>query len=460
MALVAGILTALPSVRARQLNSPEAGREPAARTKKYAPLERMAPERLKAVHDDAERIRKARRTPPRWPGLNDYRIILHAHAEDSSHTGGTRPEMLAAAKSARVDAILLSDHDRPPRDFIADSWRGLRDGVLFLPGAEARGFLLYPTASIMSHMNDPTPGLIEATRRDGGLIFLSHIEERPNHPTAGLDGMEIYNRHADAKKDSLGLMAIMLKLTDPTALRELQDNLRQFPDELFASQVEYPADYLAKWDAETAMRRLTGVAANDCHHNYVLVVKKVDDDTIKVGTNVDPDDAMRSISAKLRPGIRTLVKDRRVGEVIASVDLDPYERSFRNVSTHIVAPELTEAAVRHALRAGHAYVSHDWICDPKGFQFELIASNEAKATIAPLANMGDEVRFQSSLRLVARFPIPCRIRLARGGKTIAEQLGDQLERVIEAPGVYRVEGWVNLGGEERGWLYSNPIYVR
>jgi hypothetical protein len=23
-----------------------------------------------------------------------------------------------------------------------------------------------------------------------------------------------------------------------------------------------------------------------------------------------------------------------------------------------------------------------------------------------------------------------------------------------------VEGWLELGGEERGWIYSNPIYVR
>ncbi len=312
----------------------------------------MMPERLKAVHDDAERIRKTRRTPPQAPGLNDYRIILHAHAEDSAHTGGTRPEMLAAAH-ARTSTRSCSRTTIVPRaDFIADSWRGLREGVLFVPGAEARGFLLYPKDSIKGHMNDPTPALIEATRRDGGLVFLSHIEERPDHSMAGLDGMEIYNRHADAKKDLQGLLALTLKLTEPARLAELQDTLGQFPDELFASQVEYPADYLAKWDAETAARRLTGVAANDCHHNYVLVVKKVDDETVKVGTNVDPDDAMRSISAKLRPGIRALVKGRSAGEVIARVDLDPYERSFDNVSTHVLATELTEAAVRHALRAG------------------------------------------------------------------------------------------------------------
>ncbi len=129
-------------------------------------MERMAPARLKATHEDVERIRKARRVLPPLPGLNDYRAIFHAHAEDSSHTGGTRAEMLAEAKKAGVHAIFLSDHHRPPRDFMRDSWRGLREGVLFVPGSEASGFLLYPAGSIMEHMNDPAPALIEATRAD------------------------------------------------------------------------------------------------------------------------------------------------------------------------------------------------------------------------------------------------------------------------------------------------------
>ena len=56
--------------------------------------------------------------------------------------------------------------------------------------------------------------------------------------------------------------------------------------------MEYPADYLAKWDAETKTRRLTGVAANDCHHNFILLVKMVDEKTVKIGTNVDSDQQM------------------------------------------------------------------------------------------------------------------------------------------------------------------------
>jgi hypothetical protein len=432
--------------------------------RKFTPVERMAPARLEATHADVARIGKTRRVLPARPDLNDYRAIFHAHAEDSSHTGGTRAEMLSEAKRAGVHAIFLSDHHRPPRDFVTDSWRGLRDGVLFVPGSEANGFLLYPTRSIMEQMNGSTAALIEATRSGGGLIFLSHIEERPGHSMAGLDGLEIYNRHADAKKDAAGLLAIMLKLTAPATLRELEDSLKRFPDELFAAQVEYPADYLAKWDAETKSRRLTGVAANDCHHNYILLVKMVDERTIKVGTNVDSDDQMRSISAALRPGIRELTKGHQGGDVLARIDLDPYSRSFKNVSTHILAPALTETILRDALRAGHAYVSHDWMCDPTGFCFELAGASvspdaaSTKSERRPV--MGDQVKFAAGFRLLAEFPTRCRIRLIKGGAVIAEHLGDRMEFNVQGPGVYRVEGWLELAGEARGWVYSNPIYVQ
>ena len=59
--------------------------------------------------------------------------------------------MLRDARKAAVDVILLSDHFRPPRDFM-DSWRGLRDGVLFIPGSEMHGFVIHPDESMMGAM--------------------------------------------------------------------------------------------------------------------------------------------------------------------------------------------------------------------------------------------------------------------------------------------------------------------
>jgi hypothetical protein len=303
----------------------------------------------------------------------------------------------------------------------------------------------------MDRMDAPLPDFVSSVRSDGGLVFLSHIEERPDHPMEGLTGQEIYNRHYDAKRDAAGLLSLVLKVTAPDSLRDLEEDLANYPDELFAFHVEYPAEYLAKWDRETRSRRLTGVAANDCHHNQVLTVKMVDEATVRVGTNVDKDEDMRTFTAALRPGIREMTKGRKPGDVLARIDLDPYRRSFQNVSTHLFAPELTEPAVREALREGRAYVSHDWMCDPRGFRFGLIE---------PALPMGSEVAFKPGLRLSASFPASCRIRLIRDGAEVVDRSGDSLEYDVTAPGVYRVEGWLDLGGEERGWIYSNPIYVR
>src|SRR6185436_12019106 len=96
--------------------------------RKYSSLERMDTAHLKGAHEDVLRLAKERQKLAPLPGLHDYKSILHAHAEDSTHTGGTRPEMLADAKKAGVRVIMLTDHLRPPRDLM-DSWRGLHDGV-------------------------------------------------------------------------------------------------------------------------------------------------------------------------------------------------------------------------------------------------------------------------------------------------------------------------------------------
>jgi hypothetical protein len=436
-------LTLLGSSLLAQTNAP---------ARKYSSLERMKTAHLKAAHEDAGRLQQERQSLPPLPGLHDYKAILHAHAEDSSHTGGTRPEMLADAKKAGVQVILLTDHLRPPRDFIKDSWRGLHEGVLFIPGSEALGFLVYPVHSIMDRMNEPRQQLIASVTESNGLIFLSHLEERMDHPMDGLTGTEIYNRHYDAIKDMAGLIAIAFKLLDPADCAELKENLRLYPDELLAAQATYQQNYIDKWDAETQKRRLTGIAANDCHHNQVFIVKMLDEDTILIGTIVDKDDGMRKVTAGSKPSIRELTKGHKPGDILVRADFDPYYRSFRDSTTHILAPELTEAAIRAALQQGHAFVSHDWMCDATGFSFLL--SQPAQEI------MGDEVKFAQGQKLVARFPVACHIRLLRNGKEVTELEGGQLEYAAEGPGVYRVEGWLKLDGEDRPWIYSNPIYLR
>src|SRR5487761_2063899 len=71
--------------------------------------ERLALPRLQAVQEDVRRLEASHRSLPPLAGLHDYRTVLHAHAEDAAHTGGTRAEMLADAQRAGVQAIFLSD---------------------------------------------------------------------------------------------------------------------------------------------------------------------------------------------------------------------------------------------------------------------------------------------------------------------------------------------------------------
>jgi hypothetical protein len=422
----------------------------------YTNVERLSLVRLAAVHADVLKLQARRVRIPPLPGLNDYRCILHAHAEDSTHTGGTLPEMLADAKKAGVHAVLLTDHFRPPRDFIDGRWRGLKDGVLFVPGSETNGFLVYPMKSILTRMDLKGQDFIDTVTAGGGMIFLSHIEERKDHPPDGLTGLEIYNRHYDAIRDKASLLALAAMLTDPKQLAELQEAVRRYPDELFAFQCDYAKVYLDKWDEGTRHRRLTGVAANDCHHNQVLLVKMVDAETVLIGTNVDRDEQMRKVTAALRPGIKEMTKGRKLGDVLARVDADPYFISFRNSATHVLAPRLDEPALRAALRAGHACVAHDWMGDATGFRFAASDPRGGQSAI-----MGDAVELAEGLKLTATLPLPAYVRLLRYGKEVAKSDGKaEFEFAVKEAGAYRLEAWLELDGELRPWIYANPIYVR
>jgi hypothetical protein len=182
----------------------------------------------------------------------------------------------------------------------------------------------------------------------------------------------------------------------------------------------------------------------------------VDAETVLLGTNVDADDKMRKITAGLRPGIKEMTKGRKAGDVLVKLDFDPYYRSFRNSSTHALASKLDEATIRSALKAGRAFVAHDWMCDATGFRFEA-----ADAKGKPTANMGDEVKLSDDLKLTANLPLPAYVRLLRHGKEVAKSEGKaDFEFAVKEAGAYRLEAWLKLDGEWRPWIFANPIYVK
>ena len=421
--------------------------------RKYSSVERMQIERLKSVHQDRLRIAAERHKVALRMGIVDYRAILHAHAEDSSHTGGTRPELLAAAKVAGVQIIMLSDHVRPERDFIDDSWRGLKEGVLFIPGAEGEGFLAYPMTSVRNKKWDSREGYVRLIKEGGGNVFLSHVEEKLDWPTDNLDGLEIYNHHTDIKDEGAFTLWLRGALTDPARLAQMQQALAEYPEEVFGAQQDYLATIIAKWDRDAQVHALTGVAANDCHHNQVFTVSVADGDAVEVGYITSRPTSTR-VTAGQAAGVSEMVKGRKAGDLIARIDLDPYERSLRYVTTHILAEKLAEGDVREALRRGHAYVAHDWLCDPSGFAFGEGEAGRLRAV------MGDTVALAKGPKLSAETPVRCTLKLFHNGVEIKTAVSDRIEFEPKAAGVYRLEAWLTVDGEQRPWIYANPIYVR
>jgi hypothetical protein len=264
---------------------------------------------------------------------------------------------------------------------------------------------------------------------------------------ANITGTEIYNTHADFKEEARFIAA----LRSPLTLFGLMDAVKQYPQEVFGALLDYPADYLKRYDDLCQQGRHTGIAGNDSHHNQAYRARIVD------GGKVLVEDALGEKSALLDPdklaAVKLLTASKKPGDVIFDLDLDPYARSFRHVSTHLLLGEVNEAEVRLALNAGRAYVAFDWIADPTGFVFRADRGTESWP-------IGSEVPYAAGLQLRAEAPLAGRFKLVRNGAVVREQSGPMLDFPVDQPGIYRVEVWLNLAGEVRPWILTNPIYVR
>jgi acetyl esterase/lipase len=351
--------------------------------RKYTTLKRLEEAHLAAVHEARLAFARQRKTLPALGVYADYRAVMHIHAEDSEHTKGTRAEVLRAAKATGVSVVMFTDHRGPK----PETWTGLREGVLFLAGSEDDHLLRFPHTA-------------------GDLRFLSHLEETPEAKSDGFQGMEIYNRHTDAKDEKAFDEYFRAAQKDPAEWATLAKREAAFPDEVFGAGTDYWPALFARWDQETAAHKFTGIAANDAHQN----------------------------------------------QTYRGVTFDPYEVAFRNVSTHILARELSEAAIRESLREGRAFVAHDWLCDATGFSF--VANNNNG-----IYDMGDRAPMIARTRLLAATPVVANLRVIHKGATVAEADDSQISFTPTEPGAYRMEAWLRVDGEMRPWIYSNPIYL-
>ncbi len=351
----------------------------------------------------------------------EYKGAMHVHSFLGGHSTGTFDEIIAAAKSNQLNFVVMTEH--PSKNFSTAEMtlKGMHAGVLFINGnevstAEADRLLVIPgNGSAADTDQHSTREVVTQAKATNATVFVAYPEEFKSWDSTDYDGVEVYNLYTNAREVNPIVMFF--------------DGLwsyRSYPDLLFATFYERPAESLRRWDNAIVARRqrLVAVAGNDAHANVGLALKDTS------------------------------------GNTLLGLKLDPYERSFRLVRVHVLIPKgssFDAETLRGALAAGHCFIGFDLFSDSTGFRFSGSNANETRI-------QGDEITLEREIRLNVTAPIPSRIVLLRDGNAIQNESGlTTKEFIVTERGSYRVELYLSqLPGSvgEQPWIISNPIYVK
>ncbi len=410
-------------------------------------IDRLAAKRIAEIHAAVEDFADKRKAISRPGPFADYRANLHVHSLLSHDSRGKPEEIVVAAKKVGTKVILFTEHPAPHYDFVTDGHKGLRDGVLLIPGAEAKGLLVYPRESMKNFEAAPIQEYSNIVTGRGGMTFLSHLEERMELNIVGMTGNEIYNTHADFKTEK----RLLANLKNPIWLVQTGDIFKKYPREALSALQDYPEDYLRRWDELCKVYPHCGVSANDAHQNTGIVLKLSGDKKVRVE---DPlGDKLLELDATLASAFLPNLKTAKPGDELYRLQLDYYEHSLGLVGTHLLMKELTQEAVWDALQNSRCFVGFDWIADTTSFDFALMDGDSRH-------EMGSRVPFAENMTFKAQAPLDAHWRLIRSGKILTEADGPLFDAKVTEPGIYRIEAWLDVAGEKRIWILSNPIYVK
>lgn len=374
--------------------------------------------RLKRLRNAIQQLGSQRVASSTESGFIDYQGVIHVHSSLGGHSTGNFAELISAAKANQLDFVIMTEHPQRDFDTAAMTLNGLHNGVLFINGNEVATsngdhLLLIPGSSGAASTNtQTTEEVIAKQKSSGGLAIAAYPAESANWESNSVDGVEVYNLFTNTHEIKPLVMFF--------------DGLwsyGSYPELMFANFFSRPTENLRRWDQAIGdgKRRLVATAGNDAHSN--------------VGISVN--DAS--------------------GKQWLGVKLDPYERSFHTVRTHVLISQdkgLSRESVLEAIALGHCYVSFDLFGDPKGFNF-TVAGAEPRI-------MGDEIPYTSGLHLKASAPLSCRFVLLKNGSAIDQQSGATADFALSELGSYRVEAYLDslpppVTGQP--WIISNPIYV-
>jgi hypothetical protein len=338
--------------------------------------------------------------------MYDLACVVHLHSTYSDGTG-TVKQIARAARRAKADVVLLTDHDTlAAKRNGEEGWYG---DVLLLVGEEVsprrrNHYLAFDIDEEIDHSQLDAAGICAAVREAGGFGFAAHPfstgskrfkRAGPGMPFEALDSPDLHGIELWSFVNDIG---------------EAVESVPQMARFLIApgrALDHPPARNMAAWDELCRTRRVVAIGGIDAHQF-----------------------------------------GKRIGPVVP-LRVMAYHRSFRHIRTHVLCEQPPgPEAVYAALRDGRCYIAVDSVAPAKGFRFE--ADDLPMGAEAPAGTR----------TLRAQAPLEARLRLLCDGQEIATAAGRVLEQRVEAPGVYRVEALRRSKGRERTWILSNPIYLR
>lgn len=374
--------------------------------------------RLRRLKNTIQQLASQRLPSPTESDYVDYQGVIHVHTFLGGHSTGNFAELISGAKTNQLDFVIMTEHPQTEFDTSAMTLSGIHAGILFVNGNEvstASGDRLLlipgqPNAAAMG--SQTTQQVVDQQKNSGGLAIAAYPSESQNWQSANVDGVEIYNLFTNARQ-------INRFVTFFDGLW----SYRGYADLMFANFFVRPDENIQRWNVAVSNnnRKLVAVAGNDAHAN--------------VGVSLN--DA--------------------TGKQLIGLKLDPYERSFRTVRTHVLIRKdtaLSRESLLDAISLGHCYVSFDLFSDARGFDFRINNSDKI---------MGDEIPLNSQPRFQVQSPLPARIVMLKNGDVIDQRSATNAEFSPDGPGVYRVELYLDtlptpVTGQP--WVISNPIYVR
>ncbi len=343
-------------------------------------------------------------------------------------------EIAQDAIAAGLDFIIVTDHNVWVDD-VEGYYTNGQGRVLLLVGEEvhnprrqpqASHFLAYGAEKELSPFAADPQRLIDETRAAGGYGFLAHPHELPESPllespylawqdwqVEGYTGLELWNymsNFLDVVKAHLARLPLQWRWLAKVTAVYLALNPNKF--------ITRPhPDTLALWDKLLSEGRRIAVVGNSDAHGTPM----------------------------------------RFGPIARVIY--PYDFLFRAINTHLMLPEPLNGELAHdkrlildAIGQGRGWVGYDMAAPTKGFRFT--GQGVTKGGI------GDEVRLDVGATLQVKAPQKANIRLIYRGKVVAQAENDtHLTHIPVEEGAYRVECSILYEGAERGWIYSNPIYL-